>query len=296
MKKFLLSGFVFLLFIIAFNAVLFFFGKANYYKDYAAIPDKKFKSFLFADSHGLPLQKFSGNYGVYNFSYASDSYFDMERKINFLLKNGYNVDTVFITVDDHTLSPYRETSNNMERSIPYTSASDFSTPYHYWKESVVRYYIPLFQPKIESIFLAFVKTKIMELIRPKKKSAEEVAAEKDWSKLNQEEKIAQSEKRKKDQFPTDASSEKLKNTLKNLIALSKENGFTLVGIKFPLTSTYLQVIGNNSYGAEQVFKENQIPVLDYKANYQDQHHLFENQDHLNDEGGKVFSEVLFSRK
>jgi hypothetical protein len=143
--------------------------------------------------------------------------------------------------------------------------------------------------------MAFVKAKIMDFIRPKKKTKEELAAETDWSKLKEEEKLAQSEKRKKDQFPSEVSSDRLRKALENIIALSKSNHFTLVGIRFPLTSTYLQVIGNSSYGAENVFKENQILVLDYKSTYQHRHELFENQDHLNDEGGKLFSKVIFSR-
>ena len=124
MRKFIIKTIYFSFILIIINVILNHYGNniyLNNYKNYSS----KFNSFLLADSHGLPLKNYTEKNGVYNFSAGSDSYFDMKRKINFLLTQT-KVDTIYITVDDHTLSPYREKTNNLDRSIYFSTINDYS--------------------------------------------------------------------------------------------------------------------------------------------------------------------------
>lgn len=48
-------------------------------------------------------------------------------------------------------------------------------------------------------------------------------------------------------------------------------------------------MGNRNYGADDVLKAHNVPVLDYSRIYADQGNLFMNQDHLNKLGGHMFT-------
>ena len=95
MKRFYYNIFIFFTLILLFNSILFLFAKSKYYIGYEKRPAKRFSAFILSDSHGLPIGDFSEKYNVFNFSAGSDSYFDMKRKISYLLENGYIVDTIF---------------------------------------------------------------------------------------------------------------------------------------------------------------------------------------------------------
>lgn len=87
---------------------------------------RKGKATLLSDSHGAALGNLTEKINVYNFSMGSDSYFDMETKLIYLIKNS-NVNKILIIVDDHTLSTYREKLNNIDRSSYYKSINEASS-------------------------------------------------------------------------------------------------------------------------------------------------------------------------
>jgi hypothetical protein len=114
---------------------------------------------MLADSHGVPLSNMLEQYGIYNFSFGSDSYFDMYRKIKFL-SGKTNVRRIFISADEHTLSPYREKTNNMDRSLIYASKKEFKSNYMYIKEKFIKKYIVFFQPKIGDVIQSYMFSKL----------------------------------------------------------------------------------------------------------------------------------------
>ncbi|MFC4163200.1 hypothetical protein ACFOWU_06030 [Epilithonimonas zeae] len=284
MKKFIHNIFIFLTIILLFNIGLFIFANDNYYKGYKDFPSKNFKSFIMADSHGMPIEKNSEYYKVYNFSANSDSYFDMKRKISYLVENNYQVKTIYLSVDDHSLSPYRDQNNNSDKSIIYTSSMNLN----YFKEKYLKYYFPIFQLKINPLLKIYLDTKIEKILNLKDDTGSNFV----WNELNETEKNKRAKERINGQFPSKNKSKALEKILLEIIFLCKTNNIELIGIKFPLSNSYLKLLRDKNYGADKLFLSNGLKVIDYKSIYKNQEKYFGDQDHLNTEGGKEFIKTL----
>ncbi len=287
MRTFVSKIFFLILLVLFLNTVLYLaklyiFDKQEYiqkYREYST----SFNSYLFADSHGTPLT--SAEYGVYNFSTAAESYFDMERKINFLINvENVKIDTIFITVDDNTLSPRKENSNNLDRSLYYATRKDFETFYDYIKYKYLFGYFVIFQPKFRLVLRKAIWTKINNLIssKPRKTKKSELPIEKFYMS----------------RFDNKEASKELTKTLLRIIQTCNERNITLIGIKFPLRQDYvklMEIMGNKSYGADSIFKSKNIPVMDCKKIFKSHDELFANQDHLNELGGRKFAKLLLGK-
>ena len=94
------------------------------------------------------------------------------------------------------------------------------------------------------------------------------------------------------QFPTKNKSLKLEKTLMEIIDLCKTNGIELIGLKFPVSKTYLKIVGQRNYGADQLFISNGLKVIDQESTFIDNDGYFGDQDHLNPKGGEAFVEKL----
>ncbi len=290
MKTFLYkTAKIFFIFLL-FNTVLFFFSRINYYEGYKKYPDKNFKTFIFSDSHGIPIGTLSEKYNVFNFSAKSDSYFDMKRKILYLLANGFNIDTVFITVDDYTLSPYREKVNNFDKSSIYSLPFEYENYYTYIKGKYLNYYLPIFQPKVTALFKSYLKAKLKDIYQPNNTSLKMEL----WCDYSEDERALKAEKRIKSQFPIKNKSKKLENTLLEIIHLCQLNEIELIGIKFPVSSSYVDVLKSKSYGADKIFTTNGLRVEDYKEIFLFYPAYFSDQDHLNSRGGEIFAARLLA--
>lgn len=292
MKKFLKNvlGFLFLLGII--NCLIYVFAQKIYFRDYQVIPNKQFHSYIFSDSHGLPIGNKAERYGIYNFSSEGDSYNDIKIKINFLLENKYAVDTIYLSADDHMLSPYRSRRNNNDRSEFYLTLHDYENIFSYIKGRFIKRYLIYFQPKVRSIFKNFCVQKLITLFSSQSKNSTENIP---WSEATLKEKEALSLTRWKTQYPSKEKDIKLQDALQSILSLCQENKIKVIGLIFPISDTYLQVIKNYSYGTLDVFKKNNVNYLDYKTYYLHQDVLFANQDHLNELGGEKFTQDVFGK-
>lgn len=287
MKKFISNLFIFLIIILFFNFVIFVFANDNYYKNYQEFPSKNYHSFIIADSHGIPIEKFSEKYKVFNFSTSSDSYLDMQRKVSYLIENNYKVEKIYLTVDNHTLSSYRENANNADKSIIYTSKIDLN----YLKERYLKYYFPIFQIKVNPLLKIYLESKVKKIFPQEIHPLGNVV----WSKLPEKEKFKRAEERIKGQFPTPNKSEKLEKILLEIITLCKANKIELIGLKFPLSNTYITALGNRNYGADKVFLSNGLRVMDYKTIFVDEEDYFSDQDHLNFKGGEELVKKILKK-
>lgn len=87
-------------------------------------------------------------------------------------------------------------------------------------------------------------------------------------------------------------SESLTYSLTRIIRLCEENNIELIGIKFPLTKEYYNVLGDNSFNADSLFYLNNIKVIDFKNLFLQNDDFFYDQDHLNNIGSEKFINVL----
>jgi hypothetical protein len=291
MRNFLINILYYSVILFFLNIILNYYGNKVYLGTYKEC-SLNYKSYLLSDSHGLPLKRYTEKYNVFNFSAGSDSYFDMKRKLNYLISNT-KLDTVFITVDDHTLSPYRELKNNLDRSVYFATLADYDNIFELLKEKLV-YNISFLQPKKRTILKKYIKYKIKRIVYGNHILHDKID-EKSWADLTEEQRLASSKGRFYLQFPGTEKSEKLKKTLEEIIRICNKNNIVLIGVKFPLTKEYIETIGKKTYGASGLFIEKGLKVMDYKTIFINKEECFLNQDHLNAKGGEEFSNVLFNK-
>ncbi len=292
MRRFVKHSVLFLLILLSINTIIYLAGKSIYFGDYSKV-STTFRSYLLADSHGLPLKNWTEKYGVHNFSAGSDSYFDMYRKVIYLIRNTH-VDTIYISADDHTLGQYRESNNNSDRSVIYSVPDQFDSYYDYIKDRYITYYFAIFQPKLRYILRSYLVSKIKTLILLGSGSSKN--KETSWESLSKDQKIKASRTRAKTQFPDSLNSMHLEQDLKKIIEICRQNKIELIGIKFPLSSEYVKETANKSYGADKVIKSNDYKVLDFSTVYSGKSEYFADQDHLNEVGGRNFGSLLFGNK
>lgn len=283
MKKFIINVLIFTLLIFIFNLVIFNFSRTLYIRGYDQI-DSGYSRYILSDSHGAALGNSGEDYGIYNFSAGSDSYEDILRKVKYLIEESDSLTAVYLTADSHMLSKYREKTNNLDRSIIFTSHSDYNNFYEYVKNRYISYYLAIFHPKVKEILTAFIKSKAKNVLF----SVKNISENKEWFEYSEEEKMNLAVKRSETQFTDIEQSAVLKNKLENIILLCKENNIEVIGIKYPVTKVYGELIDGYSSEIDDVFKKYEIKIYDYKKIFYGKDYLFKDQDHLNKAGASEF--------
>ena len=279
MKKFILKILLFSIFLLIINVIFKDIMDRIYFNEYYQIDVEK-EHYLLADSHGGVIGSFE-NEKIYNFSNGGDSYLDMKNKLNFLI-NYTKVRTIIITADDHTLSPYRETSNNSDRSAFFKSREDFPNYVEFIKE---KYFFPnlvLLEPKYGVLLNNYFKSFVLPSLQ----------TDKSWNMLSERVKKQKSLDRFKDQFVYAKPSPILEKELLEIIKISKENGIEIIGIKFPLSKQYKEVLGAKSFYADSLLLKNKIKIYNFNNLNFENDEFFHDQDHLNETGAKVFKKIF----
>lgn len=289
MQKFLLQCLFFGLVLLAINQLLYVNAKSLYFGNYSSV-DTTASQFLLADSRGISLSGFPTRFGVANFSSNSDNYTDILRKVNYLVRHT-GVKRIYISADDHMLSSYRERTNNQDISIVLTEAKDFEHYTQYFKERYLKYYVVLFQPVVRTI----VRTKIESWVSKKLfwRSADTGIKNSSWEVISEQQKLANAVERYYMQFPDPSISPSMYGSLTEIIRSCKAHQVELIAIKFPLTKEYLMSAAQAPFHTDSIFDAHSIRVVDQREIFKDSSQFFLNQDHLNDLGGKRFSELLF---
>ncbi|RLD66249.1 MAG: hypothetical protein DRI95_07110 [Bacteroidetes bacterium] len=212
----------------------------------------------------------------------------MMLKLNFL-NNNAAPETIFLSVDDHTLSPYRENMNNRSRSIHFCDRYLYKQFYgqeylSYIFEKYCYPYLPLLNTNNSKLFYSFL-TSFFKV----KKLDEDSTSQ--FADLSYEQKIKSCKDRMQYQFPQDNKDKNLKcfnESLLQIISFCKNNNITLIGVKFPLAKNYIEVLGDKSYHADIFAKKQGVKIIDLKNIFISRDPLFTNPDHLNKMGSKEF--------
>ncbi|WP_432412439.1 hypothetical protein [Rasiella sp. SM2506] len=285
MRKFLIKTGLFIIVLWVINFGLLQLVKSIYISDYTSVSLHK-EIYLLADSHGASLDTIPLVYGVENFSDRSDSYIDLERKLKYLLRNG-KPKTIYLTVDAHMLSPDREAYNNNTLSAYFTTYEDYPTIFGYVTNVYLKrntvYFNTKYVPLLKNYFVSFLKrSRATKPLIP-------------WENKESTEKVRLSMKRFKVYFTGEEKSATLEASLQRIIALCKEHHIELVGVKFPVSPTYNTFLKGKSFEADMVFKNHNLPVLNFQDSLQADYY-FRDQDHLNNKGATVLAELLFREK
>ncbi|SNS36728.1 hypothetical protein SAMN06295967_10863 [Belliella buryatensis] len=285
MRAFLKNTFLFLIILLVVNFALFLLIRGFYIKDYEEV-DLDFDEFILADSHGTPLGDFAEEFEVHNFSAQSDSYLDMGRKLRYLLRKG-KIERIYISVDDHTLSPTRENQNNLDRSAYYTERDDFDSWFEFVNEKYLKYYLVFLNDRYSLVIKNFITEELFDY-RRWGGSKGRIA----WENLTEEERRRQAQDRFENYFEQDGASEKMRDALMNIISLSREHNVELIGVRFPLSRSYYGILGEESYHADSIFMKESLRILDFDNVFLDRDSLFRDMDHLDREGGEIFVDIL----
>ncbi|MEB2780433.1 hypothetical protein U3A58_08500 [Algoriphagus sp. C2-6-M1] len=257
-----------------------------YIKDYDEV-DLGYSEYLLADSHGTPLGDFTEIHDVHNFSGQSDSYLDMERKLRFLIRNT-TVKKIYISVDDHTLSPTRENQNNLDRSAYYTDKGDFPSYQEFIYDKFLKYYCVFLNDRYSLVIKNFLQYELFDFSK-----WGGVRSKSSWEDLSDIQQVEISQDRINNYFEFSFPSVKMSDSLQRIISLCKAKDIELVGLRFPLSKTYVDILDDESYNADSIFINNGLHIEDFDSLFLEQDSLFRDMDHLDRAGGEKFVEILF---
>jgi len=244
------------------------------------------RAIVLADSHGTRLDgEVLASAGIVNLSTGSDSYVDMLNKLRYSIDH-YPIRLVILSADGHSMSKYREYTNNVDKSGLLVGGNGV--------KAVIRRIVPLVDPKSRDLFKGALSASLSRALSRKAAPTLGTAApSSSWKDTTNRRQSA--ERRAGTQFKFSEPSEPLRRTVAEIAALCAARGVRLVGLKFPLSGDYLGVLGGKDYGADKALESLGVAVLDYEELYRDRDDLFEDQDHLNKEGGTLFTRLLIEK-
>lgn len=203
------------------------------------------------------------------------------------------MDTLYLCVDNHTLSMYRQSWTNRARSIYFSDFKHYTDYYSlsfrdYFLKKYLYFRFPLFDTSHSKV----LKEKIASMLRGEKPGNYDTY---DFGEVSVERRVERSRQRISTQFPEDDQpSDLLTDCLYEIICLCESEDIVLVGVKFPLTKEFFDELGSKSYRADSIFKAHHLPVLDYSRAYLDSISYFRDQDHLNHMGSEKFVRLMES--
>ncbi len=318
MKKFIIKISIFILYLLTINFLVFqFITKDFVFHDYLKhekpILKKKPNVLILGDSHPMAIQQKFLDENVFNFSYHSESFFDMYIKLMFCLENEIPIKTLIFPAEDHDFSKYRMDMNNKKNSIAYSSYGSYTEFYemNFFKYFFTKisyffpYYIPLMDNnnsrRLERIFKRFWKDnfekkffsekpkKISKKTKVKKKNKKKV-----WFDFSEEEKLKHAKSRFYRQFGKSIYQKKLHKCFDKIIKVCDENKIKIIGIKYPLTTCYNKLLKEKDFSKiDSIYKSKDFKIYDFRKKYLGRDELFRDQDHLNEtKGAKLFSVEL----
>jgi len=280
MKRFLRNGFHFLGYLLVLNLLFYLAIKKLYYDPYPEY-DTSFDTFLLSDSHGDQLGIETEKIGLYNFSAPSDSYADMLRKVEFALRQG-KPKRILLAVDDHMLSTYREEYNNLDRSIMFTQATAFDSKWEWFNQRYTQRYLPLLNSKNRDVLLANIKGTLSSA----------TGFSKPWAELSPAQRAEKAKARTSLHYTNVVTSDTLYRKLRSLLEICERQNVEVIGVRFPVTRTYLDHQEHRGFKSDTVLSNRGIRIWDFKDVYLDEDGLFRDQDHLNQQGVQKFIDLL----
>ncbi|WP_460217916.1 hypothetical protein [Psychroserpens sp. MEBiC05023] len=273
---------------MAVNFVIYFFWTKDVVYDKYLLNNssiEKYNVFLLSDSHGEALKNLTNDFNIFNFSYVGDNYQDMYYKLCYLAPQLNADDLVLITANNHTLSQYRDVSNNSIRNLAYVNmiedVYDDELNGAFFKSKAFKV-IPLFETSYGSFYFESLKNYF-------KSDYFDNASFGNLSDAVQNISVAN---RFEQQFSDKETSEKGLFFLNKIIELSKRFEFQIKGIKYPVSKRYYDKIKQYDTGAQNVLFLNNISTIDFQEQLSLSDEMFKDQDHLNKKGAQVFLKAL----
>lgn len=301
MKSFLLRSLLFLCGVGILNIIIAAgIAWPTYYTPYLELfrrgNETSYRAVLLADSHGnaIPQTELSPE-AILNLSTGSDSYRDMYHKLLHLLRNEYEFEAIVLSVDDHTLSSYRETSDNFDRSVLLAPINAVVEGTDGGITDVVqRKYVWPYVPLLSPVHSQFTRRWIVRTVRAlSSQNGDRHDEEPAWHQLATGERRKRAMDRMQTQFGG-GSSQYLTEYLDLLIREARRHNIVVIGVRLPLSPMYLSILGDTSYGAKEQLSASGYPVIDLKRRFDSNPEMFDDQDHLSEDGARIVARELGS--
>jgi len=294
-KRILRNCLLFVVLALLLNTLVYYvLAEPVLYKDYVLSKQQlgKHSNFLMGDSHaGVIRQQDLDRLNMTNFAYNSESFFDVYNKLHYLTDK-FRVDTLYLCVDDHTLSMYRQSWTNRARSIFFSDFKHYAQYYNITRlDYFLKKYVYLRFPLFDTSHSKVLKEKIGYMLRGEKPRTYDNF---NFAEIPVERRVERSKQRISTQYPSEEASALLQDCLDKIISHCEAEDIILIGVKFPLTKEFYQELGDRSYHADSMFMLHDLPVMDYSRVYLDSLSYFRDQDHLNHKGSEKFVRLLES--
>ncbi len=288
MGKFITHSIFFVLGYLVLNGLFYMFVTTPaVYTNYVFNEDNmdQYHSFLVSDSHGACMKSIPNEYGIYNFSYRGDNYLDMYLKVQYLATQLSTEDTIFLNVDSHLFSNYRDKSSNAKKNIIYANYQVnnlLESEEVKQKLNNKKYfkYLPLLDIDYGVFYYDY--------LLPEKAAA----YHRSFADYNEKTQRTKCQRRYETQYQNKTKSEKQEQYLEKIIEICEEKNIKLIGIQYPLAKMYWNMIENNNYNTTSLLKQYGIEVYDFHDLFFEQTDCFYDQDHLNLKGSKLFCEQI----
>jgi hypothetical protein len=279
MKQFLIKLSKGLFITSIFYLITFFIVYDNYYKKYLDnLKDVNTNKILLSDSHGLALNNLEIQLNVKNLSFGSDNFLDMYRKLDFV--NSLNkIDTVYISLDEHLFSSYRDNFNN-------NHISSFIAENKSLIESINDFNV-LPGSKGHLFFQTKIKSGLYNIIKP---SSTLNKKDQNWEDFSNNSKIIKAKKRVALQFKDFSILQS--NYFDSIYYYCNKFKIKLIGVKFPLSKDYLIVRNNNPNFKEYNINYHNIQLIDFSETFIYSDSFFRDQDHVNEKGSNYIISKL----
>jgi hypothetical protein len=116
-----------------------------------------------------------------------------------------------------------------------------------------------------------------------------------WVDLPMKERIERASTWVPTQNPVDKQSKKMKDALADIVNLCRRNNIRIVGIEYPMTSEYNDVLDRMKYLPNLYLEKEGIPVIKAQRLFMDHDDYFEDVDHLDPAGAKAFVKALVDK-
>lgn len=242
----------------------------------------------------------------YNFSYPGDNWQKIYLRMRTALKINPQLKYAIIPLDYHMFSPYRAEHDDFIEYVSFSDIEDIKSVYapsrarlfKAWVSSI----IPLVSPgnriklrialgrDITALFTGEGNQKKINIdewgnIVPTEDSV--------WTEISERKRRIFMADRIKKQFRDPLVDEDLFTVFKNFLAFAKEKGITVIGVRYPITSEYLEnAKAYNLKDLDTRYNQLGIMVLDYRGLYDKHEEYFRDPDHLNTGGAVLFTKKL----
>lgn len=282
-------------------------AKDTYYQhyDYFAREDTQPEVLIFGDSrgvYGLRNSLLGGR--IFNYSYFAENYATHYIRLADAIEKKKNLKAIVIPLDLHSISEHRNT-RSYSKTLYF---SDFDTIRQQYPKT---HFLDNLQGRIEAAFPILNRVEFTALVkafgydfiallrnqeRTRQRGFDEnldlsVPKFNHWSDYESSEQIRKAHTNAKRKLENKGFSENVYQAQQDIIRLARQNGLKIFGLKYPVRPEYYASAQHHADPKIiESYKSLELDsILDYRHSYKEHPSLFEDADHLNQQGAKRFS-------